>query len=262
MKAVDIQTYFRTLNGGWLDPYKTVDTFKAGNPDTEITAIAVSWMSTLKALKKALKLGCNLFITHEPTFYTHLENDNQIFRFEGAKDKRSFIERNKLIILRCHDLWDQIKDIGIPDTWADQLGFMNPIAGEGYFRVYDVSGKTAIEIVHQVAKHTRVFGQEGIEFIGSEEKQIYRVAIGTGAITPFLTLIEKYQADMVICTDDGMNYWSDGAFASDTGIPLIVVNHAVSEEAGMISLAKHLASKFPEIPVHHIPQGCMYRILS
>jgi hypothetical protein len=42
------------------------------------------------------------------------------------------------------------------------------------------------------------------------------------------------------------------------GIPVIVVNHPVGELPGMQSLAAHLAERFPAVPVHHIPRGCMY----
>ena len=47
--------------------------------------------------------------------------------------------------------------------------------------------------------------------------------------------------DLAICTDDGFTYWHDAAYAIDMGIPAIVVNHAVSEEAGLMNLARHLA---------------------
>ena len=53
---------------------KTVDTFKAGNPENEITGIACTFMATVNVLKKAAELGCNLIITHEPTYYNHLDS--------------------------------------------------------------------------------------------------------------------------------------------------------------------------------------------
>src|SRR5580765_2640526 len=53
----------------WME--KTVDTFKAGNPDTPVTGIAVTMMATLDVLKRAAASGQNLVITHEPTFYNH-----------------------------------------------------------------------------------------------------------------------------------------------------------------------------------------------
>jgi hypothetical protein len=45
------------------------------------------------------------------------------------------------------------------------------------------------------------------------------------------------------------------------GIPVIVVNHAVSEEAGLMNLARHLSERYPAVPVHHVPQRCMYQLI-
>src|SRR5437016_12652063 len=46
---------------------KTVDTFKAGDPQTPVTGIAVTMMATLDVLQRAAANGQNLIITHEPT---------------------------------------------------------------------------------------------------------------------------------------------------------------------------------------------------
>ena len=84
MQAKDLQRYLRSLNGGWMDLDNTVDTFKAGDPEAEISGIAVAWMSTSEALQKAIDLGCNVFITHEPTYYNHHDApDSPIFKLEA-----------------------------------------------------------------------------------------------------------------------------------------------------------------------------------
>ena len=41
MRAIDLDTHMRQL-GTWVDWDKTVDTFKAGDPQTEVRAIAVA----------------------------------------------------------------------------------------------------------------------------------------------------------------------------------------------------------------------------
>jgi putative NIF3 family GTP cyclohydrolase 1 type 2 len=248
-----------------MDLEHTVDTFKAGNPEAEVRGIAVSWMSYTEALHRALELGCNVFVTHEPTYFDHFDGASErgldVFDIARVREKRQFIEDHDIIILRCHDLWDQIPEIGIPDAWATWLGLGQAVDGEGYFRVYDVTGRTAIDIAQHVAEHTQALGQEAVQLIGPAEKPVTRLAIGTGAITPFLTFVQQYHADIAICTDDGFVYWRDGAYAVDMQIPVIVVNHTVSEEPGMMNLAAHLRTKFPNVPVHHIPQRCVYRLI-
>ena len=71
VKAGDIQAYLRSLDKGWIDLEKTVDTFKSGGPEVEVTGIGVGWMSYTWALKKTLEKGFNMFITHEPTYFEH-----------------------------------------------------------------------------------------------------------------------------------------------------------------------------------------------
>src|ERR1700688_495376 len=48
---------------------ETVDAFKAGDPDTNVTGIAVTMMATFDVLQRAAASGANLIITHGPTFY-------------------------------------------------------------------------------------------------------------------------------------------------------------------------------------------------
>jgi putative NIF3 family GTP cyclohydrolase 1 type 2 len=266
MRAKHLQAHLRSLNGGWVDPEHTVDTFKAGDSETEVAGIAVAWMSTRRALEQALALGCNVFVTHEPTYYTH-EDDaaHPTAQLPVAREKRSFIEESGLVIIRCHDLWDQVPVMGIPDTWGFALALGEAVGGEGYFRVYDVSGRTAGDVARQVALRTGLFGQEAVQLIGDPATPVSRVVIGTGAITPLFEVIaefgESHGVDLAICTDDGFTYWKHGAYALDAGFPVIIVNHATSEEAGMGALADHLRAQFPDVPVHFIREGCMYQLV-
>ncbi len=65
----------------WMS--ETVDTFKAGNPDTEVKGIAVTMMATLDVLQRAAAAGQNLIITHEPTFYNHQDKPDELEQKEN-----------------------------------------------------------------------------------------------------------------------------------------------------------------------------------
>jgi putative NIF3 family GTP cyclohydrolase 1 type 2 len=260
--AGEVHRYLNSFDSGWVDWEKTVDTFKSGSPEAEVKGIAVGWMSYTHALEKALELGCNLFITHEPTYFNHRDNDPDIFRFPAVKAKREFIEKNGLVIIRCHDVWDQYPVTGIPMGWGKLLELGEPLEGSGYYYVYDGKGRTAGDVARRIAARTTGMGQPGVQLIGPEDKQVKRIVLGTGAITPMFHFIEKMSADMAICTDDGFTYWRDGAYAIDADFPVAVVNHPVSEEYSMKLLAGHLKDKFPQVPVHHIPQRCMYKLVT
>src|SRR5271155_5682581 len=71
---------------------ETVDTFKAGDPETRVTGIAVTMMATMDVLQRAVAKGDNLIITHEPTFFNHTDRPDVIAESDAVwKDKRDYI---------------------------------------------------------------------------------------------------------------------------------------------------------------------------
>jgi hypothetical protein len=219
-------------------------------------------MSYTWALEKAVDLGCNLFITHEPTYFDHLDADQTVFRLSGAVAKREFLTASGLVVLRCHDLWDMLPGIGITDSWGRFLGLGKAVRTGRYVRSYALQPQTASNFAGTLALRLAPLGQPGVQLLGPGEKRLESVALGTGAITPVLEMLTELEVDAVIATDDGIDYWRDGALAIDLDIPIFVVNHPVSELAGVAALAGHLQATFPDVPVHHIPQKCMYVMIS
>ncbi len=262
LTAGDVHNYLRSLGADWVDSTRIVDTFKAGSPDMPVNGIAVGWMSYFDSLRRAVELGCNLFVTHEPTYYDHRDKDQSVFEFETARKKKEFIEEHNLSVIRCHDVWDQYLKLGIPDSWGSFLGFKNCVLTRDFYRVYELPAVSAIHLARHVAGKIAKLGQEGVQLVGPTDKTVSRIAIGTGAITPFRFMVKELKADIIIATDDGISYWRDAALAIDMDFPMIVVNHPCSEEIGMMNLAAHLSERYPGVPVHHIPQECMYRIIN
>jgi putative NIF3 family GTP cyclohydrolase 1 type 2 len=261
MKASELHDYLDTLRTAGPYPEPTVDTFKAGDPDVEIRGIAVGWMAYTWSLRRAIELGCNLFITHEPTYFDHYDANPEVFELPGAPEKRTFIEASGLTILRCHDVWDQVPGVGVGDAWGTLLGFENPVDGDQFLRVYEIPPVTAEALASRIADRLAPMGMPGVHLGGPGDAVITRIVTGTGAITPFPDMIRRFGANGAVTTDDGTHYWRDCGIAIDLGIPIIVAHHAVSEEPGVANLARHLRSRFPDIPVHHIAQSCMYRLV-
>ena len=78
---------------------ETVDTFKAGNPDTAVTGIAVTMMATMDVLQRASAKGLNFVITHEPTFYAHLDTPEGLPDSDPVwAEKRAFIEKHGMVV--------------------------------------------------------------------------------------------------------------------------------------------------------------------
>ncbi len=255
--AQDIHKHLWTFEAGWVDdPSKSVDTFKAGNPETEVRELAVAWKAHMGTLVEATEAGCNVFVCHEPLYCDHHDVDESFFRFEAVQQKRDWLEERGMVVMRCHDVWDFVQEIGIIDSWAAALGLSNPLPeSTPVYKVYDVAGRSAGDVAAQIAEGVSELGGEWVQLLGSEETPVTRLAIGVGAGTPFQLFVEKLEADMAVCTDDGYTFWREGALAMDMGVPLVVVNHCVAEDAGMRNLALHLEETFPGIPVHFFPQA-------
>ena len=256
MKACLIHEHLMSL-GDWVDRERSCDGFKAGNPETDVRIVAVCWQATLPALREAAARGAGLFVTHEPTFYVHMDDDLRVFELPFALAKKRFIEETGILIYRCHDVWDRMPEIGILDSWARQLGFdLPPAAADAFHAAYPFRG-TVRDLAERVRERTAPLGQSRVWVLGEMDALVTRVAIGTGAITDFRRML-SLGADAMVVTDDGMSFWSAGCQAADSAIPLIVVNHAAAEEPGMKNLAGYLARTFPGLSVFHLPMGCLY----
>src|SRR5438270_5377280 len=108
----------------------TVDTFKAGNPDTPVTGIAVTMMATMDVLQRASAEGLNFVITHEPTFYAHTDTPDGLPENDPVwAEKRAFIEKHNMVVWRFHDHWHMRTPDGIEAGMVHALGwekYQNP----------------------------------------------------------------------------------------------------------------------------------------
>src|SRR3982074_1978472 len=86
----------KNVNVPWRT--ETVDTFKAGNPDTPVTGIATTMMATSEGLQEAAESGRNLIITHEPTFYSHLDKTDDLQSDAVFRAKQAFIDAHHLVV--------------------------------------------------------------------------------------------------------------------------------------------------------------------
>ena len=103
----------------------TVDTFKSGNPETRVTGIAVTMMATLETLQRAVAAGCNLVITHEPTFYSHRDATDVLTKESDAvySAKQKYISEHGLVVWRFHDRPHDMKPDVIRAGTVRKLGW-------------------------------------------------------------------------------------------------------------------------------------------
>jgi putative NIF3 family GTP cyclohydrolase 1 type 2 len=267
--AKDLQAFLTSLT--LLKP-RTVDRFIIGDPATPVKKIGTCWMSDWKTCKKAVEAGVNVLITHEPTFYTHWDLDEKTADYHSAPEftkklyleqverKKKWLEENKLVIIRNHDTLDALKDKGIPFAFGAFLGFTNKdiINSRTYYNVYKVEKQTAAACAKKIAAKLAEIGQPGVAFYGDPERIVSSVGLGTGCICDPMEFADL-KPDLAISIDDTVRTWTQTTFASDTGNPLIVINHGTSEEMGMRSLNQIIREKYPEAEVIHFSQGCSYK---
>ena len=271
MRARDLDAHMRRL-GTWVNWDTTVDTFKAGDPEAEVRAIAVAWQSQWPALKAAHAAGCTLFITHEPTFYVHRDDDPGQYADATLDAKRAWLEETGMVIYRCHDVWDVVPEHGVRDTWARGLGLGldgPPLAEDPrrYYALFAVPPQSARDLAQSLAPKLLDVGQPHVQLLGDPARAVRHLAIGTGAAcrVPAMAALRAPDGsapDTLLVTDDGMDFWAAGSWAIDRDLPLLVVNHASAEEWGMRSLAEYIRKHFPDVPVHHLAQGCQYEAIT
>ncbi len=249
-KAKAIREHFQGI-GTWVDWELTEDLFLFGEPNLYVLGIAVAWIPTMDLINEAARSNLNLFITHEPAFYPGFENTASTQALIARKQE--LLTKNGITLLRCHDTWDRMPGYGIVDSWASFLGFESlPRPAESFYRICLIDNLTVTEIAQRVAKKITPLGQNSVLIFGDAKRRIRRMALGTGAITR-LPDMHELEADLLLVSDDGMNYWTGGHWSADLEIPLLVVNHAVSELPGMQALASYLQEKYPSTPVKYLP---------
>lgn len=135
----------------WSD--KTVDTFKAGNPNQKVSGIATCMFADMATLKKAVDLGCNFIITHEPIFYNHLDETENFVNDAVFKDKIKFIEKNELVIFRFHDHIHRTQPDGISAGMIEKLS-LNQYSVNESLTFFEVPEKTVGEYARALKKTT------------------------------------------------------------------------------------------------------------
>jgi len=262
MKAAEIHSFFQQL-GTWMDWSRTVDGFRFGDPETEVTGIAVAWKPYWADLRRATELGCSLFVGHESIFRegSMQPGDESPAATPPEQGKAAWLRESGLVVYRCHDLWDLFPDLGVRDSWARGLGFPGaPLAESGFSRIEDVSGRTFGSLAADIAARVAPLGQSGVLAAGDPSQPVTRLALASGASA--LETVLDLGADVILCYDDYFRQVRDGALLRDIGVPYLVVNHGTLEEWGLRNLAQYLAGQFPGCPVHHLAQGCTYRIVT
>ncbi len=237
----------------WVNPDATVDTVKAGDPSKSVRTVGVGWYASIYDLRAAVELGCDLFITHEPTFWQHEAPEDRLRDVDPGTAKTRLLDESGLVVLRCHDVWDGWPEIGIRDSWADWLGLTERVAvsDHPWHAGYAVEPVPLREFARHVAGKIAPLGEDSVSVIGDPERIVSRPALGVGCGGPDKDMVDL-GADVLIVCYDGASYWGTRERLAELGAAVIAVEHGTSEMPGMMNLAKYLGATFPELTVHYL----------
>jgi putative NIF3 family GTP cyclohydrolase 1 type 2 len=233
----------------------TVDTIKAGNPDTPVTGIATTMMATFDVLRRAAAEGKNLVITHEPTFYNHRDTTDA-FQQENDRvwaDKEKFIRDHKLVIWRFHDHWHLRRPDGILEGVLRSLGWEKLYNPET--QLVKLPETTVERLAAEVQKK---LGAKVLRVVGPREIPVTTVALspGAGGSAGHRRELQRNEVEVLLIGEvpewETIEYVADAA-AQGKRKALFLIGHIPSEQPGMENCAEWLKTFISSVPVGFVP---------
>ena len=233
----------------------TVDTFKAGNPDTPVTGVAVTMMATMDVLQRASAKGWNFVITHEPTFYAHLDTPEGIPESDAVwAEKRAFIEKHGMVIWRFHDHWHMRKPDGIEAGNVHALGWEKFQRADNQY-LFVIPETTVKQLARQVSEK---LGSSVVRVVGDPDLKITKVGFSPGAAGSEREIRALEQDDVQVLMVGETREWETVEYASDAVTEgrkkaLIVIGHIPSEQPGMEECTRWLKGFVKDVTVEFVP---------
>jgi putative NIF3 family GTP cyclohydrolase 1 type 2 len=234
---------------------QTVDRMIAGSADTPIAGIATVMMATLEMLERVHAAGKNMVITHEPTFWSHLDDVSQLKDDALYKYKLDFIEENKMAVFRFHDHWHAHKPDGIATGMARELGWEKYQDAEDP-RLFALPETTLERLASEMATKLKAGTNR---MVGDRDLKVRRAFANWGYASEFPGIPHLARPDIEVMIVGETREWEVVEYAQDLITwgkkkGLIVLGHVVSEQAGMKSCADWLKGFVTEVPVEYLEE--------
>ena len=244
-----IQQKLSSLNIAWRA--QTVDSFKAGSPQTEVKGIATTGMATFDLIKRAAAAGRNFVITHEPTFYNHTDTTTSLEGDATYQAKQKFIKDNNLVIFRFHDHAHALQPDPLVVGSARMLG-LTPYGSPAQPRLFVVPETTLKAFATDIAK--RLSGR-AIRVVGDPAMKVSRVMLGPGYSVPALNSSFDVSIGGENPESGGNAEYALDAAAIGQPKGVILLGHMLSEDWGMREVADWLKTFVTEVPIEWIATG-------
>lgn len=237
----------------WTTP--TVDTFKAGDPDTPVTGIATTFSATFDVLERAAAQGKNFIIAHEPTYYNHLDETDWLKNDPVYQQKLAFIQAHHMVVFRFHDHWHSMTPDGIRRGMATALGWEQYQDAQNPFR-FVLPQTTLASLAAQIKDRLHI---RTLRVVGDPNLRVSRIGFLPGAAGEQRQVQLLERSDIQVLVAGESREWETVEYAWDAQKEhrpkaLILMGHDVSEEEGMRYCAEWLKS-FLKVPIEYIPAG-------
>ena len=234
----------------------TVDTIKVGDASQEIGSVVVTFMATCEVIERAVQLGANLIITHEPTFYNHRDTTDWLNEYPSYLAKRQLIEKSRLVIWRFHDYLHSLP----PDSTF--MGLLKELKWEATGLpeqpyMCSIQPTTLLDLGESVKKR---LGLQTIRVVGDLASRCEKVALLPGFPPAEFQIgsLGKAGADVLITGE--IHEWEVSEYVRDAAYlgykkGLIVIGHAASEEPGLRYIIPWLEERLPGVAFHFVSSG-------
>lgn len=246
---------------------KTCDQLMTGSWDQEVTKIATTFMATVEVVKRAAGLGVDMIITHEPTWFTGLDQTDWVSDDPVYLEKKKLIDEHHIAIWRFHDHMHMGTEDGIYRGYDAEFGWA------GYRMDIDDEWSrfgACYQIPPTTLKELCAFFKEKaqmavVQIVGDPEMTVERVGVlvGGGSLglgreeTP-MRLMKDRELDLVICGD--ITEWTLSAYVRDAAAlgfhkGMLILGHERSEEFGMKHLGEWMQSITGDMEVVFLDAG-------
>jgi putative NIF3 family GTP cyclohydrolase 1 type 2 len=235
---------------------QTVDTLKSGSPDTVVTGIVTAMFATIEVIRKAIDLGANFIIVHEPTFYNHNDNTQWLQNDDVYQYKAGLLKQHNIAVWRNHDYIHTLKPDGVTKGVLEQLGWMSYSDKD----LLNMLTMPAVSLKHLVGYTKAKLNIEKVRYVGDPEQICKRVLFIPGASGGQMQIgaISKYKPDVLLCGE--IQEWETAEYVRDArakgdNISLVVLGHIASEEPGSQFMLEWLNKNVPGVKVTRISPG-------
>jgi putative NIF3 family GTP cyclohydrolase 1 type 2 len=232
----------------------TVDQLRSGSPGQEVTGIVTTTFPTLEVIEKTARAGANLIVAHETPFYNNADETDWLQEDDAYRYKVELLNKYKIAVWRFHDYWHAHKPDGIILGTLTRLGWAEHFDPDNY-RILTLPKPVSIKSVVKLTKDR--LGISTVRLVGDASRSCRTIYLAFGYMDSKrqIAAIQQYKPDLILSGET--REWETVERVRDglrMGQPtaLLVLSHAVSEEAGMEYAAKWLQPKVPGVRVTHI----------